>query len=107
VGARDEESAFLCGGGCGRKRHWLCVGYDQQLLSQLPIVVCLKSQGLSGAACELATMQRQLLVEHVARLGYHIVAVAADGLCLLRSVATAAAVEINDLLHAAGDGPGR
>jgi len=46
-------------------------------------------------------MQRQLLEEHVARLGHEIVLIAADGLCLLRSVATAAAVEINDLFEAA------
>lgn len=45
----------------------------------------------------LAVMQRQLL----ARLGHKIVPIAADGLSLLRSVATAAAVEINDLIEAA------
>jgi hypothetical protein len=104
VGAKEGESAFLCGGGCGKKWHWLCVGYDQQQLSSLPIVVCpqcLSSQGLADTACELAVMQRQLLEEHVARLGHQIVPIAADGLCLLRSVATAAAVGINDLFEAA------
>ncbi len=51
----------------------------------------------SSLVPEQRVMHRQL---YVAKLGHRIVPIAADGLCLSRSVGTATGTEINDLFEA-------
>jgi len=98
----DQKAVFSCGR-CGSLRHWACAGYGVELaaLSFVVCPPCFTAASQSPATCEMALFNRRLVEAHVASLGQQIVAIPADGWCLVRSVATSVQRDRHELLEAA------
>jgi len=87
VAVRDrEKKSFVCNT-CQAQVHYACVGYNKELLSILPIILC--PTCTNEFACDRAAINRRLLLAHAETIGHRVMSIKADGWCLVRCIAIA------------------